>query len=200
VLETDAERTEFKSLFQRCQDELRPEGLLEKVLMEEIAITLWKLRITIRLESKELSLSQEDLRDPIGDVFHSDLELPISDWDLVDKGWNCERIIVRAVAGKDVIYSTASRGPTVYQGKVLDKLLTSRNQNSQQAGHLEVEAVLVSSLDKLTRYQSALRRDLYRAIETLRSLQVERRHREGPTSNRSDRGTDWPKACPGDKE
>ena len=58
-------------------------------------------------------------------------------------------------------------------------LQQSSSYNSQKAGHLEVEAVLGSSLDRLTRYQSALKRDLYRAIQTLRSLQAERREREG---------------------
>ena len=57
-----------------------------------------------------------------------------------------------------------------------------RNDNSQEAGHLEVEAVLGSSLEKMTRYQSALKRDLYRAIEMLRTLQAEKREREGVDS------------------
>jgi hypothetical protein len=179
VLETVEERAEFQRLFQRCQDDFCPEGLLEEVFMDEIAITLWKLRLTIGLETKELSRRQEDAEDQIDDVFSSDLELPISASDLpLAKSWDCERIIVRAVAGKDEISSSGSRGPTIYEGTVLNLLQKSNNHNSQEAGHLEVEAVLGSSLDKLTRYQSTQKRDLYRAIEMLRSLQTERVERE----------------------
>ena len=43
-----------------------------------------------------------------------------------------------------------------------------------QGDRLEFEAVLGNSLDGLTRYQSQLKRDLYRAIETLRRIQAER--------------------------
>jgi len=179
VLENKEQRAEFQRLFQRCRDDFRPQGLLEKFFVEEIAILFWKLRITLGLETKELSVRQQYAQDQIDDIFGGNLELPISASDLpLDKGWNCERIVVRAVAGKHEINSSASRGPRVYQGVVLNMLQDSSNHNSQEAGHLEVEAVLGSSLDKLTRYQSALKRDLYRAIEMLRSLQAERRERE----------------------
>ena len=65
VLETDEERSEFKRIFQCCRDDFAPEGLLEKVFTEEIAIIFWKLRIAIGLESRELSLLQADPRDQI---------------------------------------------------------------------------------------------------------------------------------------
>lgn len=178
VLKNDEEQAEFQRLFQRCQEGLNLESVLEEALTEEIAIIFWKLRITNGLESKEL-LRQENSQDQIGGIFHNDLELPVSHWDLpLDKGWDCDRIVVRAVADKDVIDSSASRGPTVYQGVVLKSLQKSQNHNSQEGGHLEVEAVLGSTLDKISRYQSVLKRDLYRAIETLRSLQKERREPE----------------------
>ena len=51
----------------------------------------------------------------------------------------------------------------------------SQHHDGQEAGHLELEAVLGGSLEKMTRYQSALKRDLYRAIEMLRTLQAEKR-------------------------
>ena len=77
-------------------------------------------------------------------------------------------VVVRAVAGKDVSNSSASRGPAVVQNQVMDAFQNSGNCTRQQDGHLEIEAVLGSALEKMTRYQSALRRDLYRAIEMLR--------------------------------
>jgi hypothetical protein len=57
---------------------------------------------------------------------------------------------------------------------VINAFQNSHNSNSQEAGHLEFEAVLGNSLANMTRYQSALKRDLYRAIEMLRKIQAER--------------------------
>ena len=178
VLDTDEQRAEFRELRHACKKEWCPERLTEKFLVEEIAILFWKLGITEGLETRELSRRQ-DLRDGVDAVFHGDLKLPISDWDLpIDKGWDCERIVVRAVSGTDTSNSSASRGPAVFEGQVIDGIQKSQNHNSQEADHLEVEAVLGNSLANMTRYQSALKRDLYRAIETLRKVQAERREGE----------------------
>jgi hypothetical protein len=182
VLETDEERAEFQKLFQSWKAEFGPEGLLEKLLLEEIVTLLWKLQITLGLETREL-LRRQDVRDQVDGVFHSELALPISEWDLpIDRGWECERIIVRAVDGKDTSNSSASRGPAVFQNQVISAIQKSQKDNRQEAGHLEVEAVLGSSLEKMTRYQSAMKRDLYRAIEMLRNLQAERREPGGGDS------------------
>jgi hypothetical protein len=173
VLDTHEQRTEFRELRHDCKTEFRPKGLLEKFFVEEIAVIFWKLGITEGLQAQEL-LRRQDLSDDVGSIFHKDLELPIDGYDLpLDRGWDCERIVVRAVAGKDTSNSSASRGPAI----VNNAFQNSQNLNSQEAGHLEVEAHLGNALEKMTRYQSVLKRDLYRAIETLRKLQAERRGR-----------------------
>jgi hypothetical protein len=178
VLDTHEERAELRELRHACKRELSPEGLLDKFLVEEIASLMWKLGIAEGIETRELSRRQ-DVRDEVGAVFHGDLKLPISDWDLpIDKGWDCERIVVRAVSGEDTSHSTASRGPAVVQGQVINAFQNTQNSDSQKAGHLEFEAVLGNSLANMTRYQSGLKRALYRAIETLRKIQAERRERE----------------------
>lgn len=177
VLDTHKQRAEFRELRHACKTEFSPEGLLEKFFVEEIAIIFWKLGITEGLAAQELLLRQE-ISDDVGSIFHKDLKLPISGYDLpLNRGWDCERLVVRADAGKDTSNSGASRGPTVVNNQVIDAFQNSQNHNSQEAGHLEVEAVLGSALEKMTRYHSALMRDLYRAIETLRKLQAERRGR-----------------------
>ena len=182
VVLDDEERAHFKGLLHSCKREFSPEGLIEKVLVEEIAILFWKLGIAEGLAVQEL-LRRQELSDDVDGIFHKDLELPISGWDLpLDRGWDCERIVVRAVAGKDTSNSSASRGPAVFQNQVVNAVQTLQNNNHRKVGHLEVEAVLGSSLEKMTRYQSALKRDLYRAIETLRTVQAERRERKGSDS------------------
>lgn len=184
MLQTDEDRTAFKNLLQSCNAEFTPEGLLERLLVEEIASDVWKMQIALGFETRELS-ARDDVRDQVDGIFHGDLKLPISDWDLpIDKSWECERIVVRAVAGTDTSNSTASRGPAVFQNQVINAVQKVQNHNSQEAGQLEVEAVLGSSLEKMIRYQSALKRDLYRAIEMLRKVQAEKRERKGLPPNK----------------
>jgi len=175
VFSTDEERVEYETTWQRWNGYFHPIGALEEFFVEEVANTHWKLGITEGLETRELS-QRQDVCDGIGGLFNGELKLPVSDWDLpVDRGWDCERIVVRAIAADDQENSNTSHGPGVLQGQVINTVRTSQNNHHQSGGHLEVQAVLGSSLDTMTRYRSALKRDLYRAIETLRTIQAERR-------------------------
>lgn len=177
---SDHERAEFQRLLIQCRNELNPVGLLEEFLVDDIAIQFWKLQVTNGLEAKELLLRQEQARDPLRSIFQGDLKLPVSYRDLpVERGWDCERIVVRAVAGEDASNSRSSQGPVVCQGVPSNATQkTGHNNTEQEARHLEVEAVLGNALDKIVRYQAAVKRDLYKAIRTLRSLQAERREPE----------------------
>jgi hypothetical protein len=75
-------------------------------------------------------------------------------------------------------YSATTCGPRVFQGKIIHFLKGTENNDRQKVDHLEIETVMVSALESMTRYQAKLKRDLYRAIETLRKVQAERREGE----------------------
>jgi hypothetical protein len=92
----DDELLEFQTLFQSLHEELRPDGLVEKFLVEEIATLLWKLQIALGLETQELSTMQS-LRDRLRLFLESDVKFPFSADDLpLDRGWACDRLVVRA--------------------------------------------------------------------------------------------------------
>jgi hypothetical protein len=168
VLDTEEQRAEFLELCQHCKTELRPKGLIEKFIVEEIATLLWKLGIAEFLEVREL-LRRQELSDDVDSIFNEDLELPISGYDLpLDRGWDCERMVVRAVAGTDKRYSATTCGPRVFQGKIIHFLKGRENNDDHEVDHLE----------SMTRYQAKLKRDFYRAIDTLRKMQAERREGE----------------------
>lgn len=176
--ETDEQREEYQALWQSWRKDYCPVGRLEKFLVEEITSTSWKLGITEGLETREL-LRRQNYSSGIDGIFHGHLDLPVSSMDLpLDREWDCERVVVRAVAGSDSRDVNASRYPIVYQNQVLNGTQSSRSDQSQKVGHLEIQAVMGSSLDTMTRYRSALKRDFYRAIETLRAVQAERHERE----------------------
>ena len=87
-------------------------------------------------------------------------------------------MVVRAVTGKDQRYSATTCGPRVFQGRIINFLKGTENNNHQEVDHIELEAVMGSALETMTRYQTKLKRDLYRAMETLRKMQAERREGE----------------------
>ena len=129
ALETDEERAEFEDLFESCKVEFGPEGLLETFLVEEIATLFWKLQRALGLETQELS-GLYDVRHQVDTVFHGDLKLPISEWDIpIDSSWYCERIVVRAVASKDDTNSNASRGPAVFQNQIISAVQNPQSHN-----------------------------------------------------------------------
>jgi hypothetical protein len=177
-LETDEEKADFEALLGRCTEEWRPQGLEEELYTEEIAILYWKLGLTEGVETEALSRRQE-FSGKVDGVFQKSLRLPISDFDLpLARGWDCERLVIRAVSAKNTIGPNASLRPAVIQNQVQPGWHASVKNQNNEAGHLEVEAILVSSLTSVTRYRSPLKRDLYKAIEMLRAAQRERRERE----------------------
>jgi hypothetical protein len=165
VLETDEEWADFQQLLQACNDDTKPEGLLEQLFVEEFAYQIWKQRILLGLKTRELARLQGEQDEGVDGVFHGDLDLPIRASDLpIDKGWDCERLVVRAVAGTDTTSSNAFRGPGIFQIQVINAVEKSRKHNSQEVGHIEVEAVTGSTLEKITRYLSASKRDKARSL------------------------------------
>ena len=178
VVLSGEEEQVYQALWESWNEHFHPKGAEEKFRVEEIAITCWKIAITEGLEVPEL-LRRQRVGDQVDGVFRGDFDLPISARDLpLDKGWDCERIVVRAVAGKDSSQSSASRGPAIVQNQVVSTVQNSQKLNSQKAGHLEVEAVLGNSLGTISRYRSTLKRELNQAMDALRALQAERRERE----------------------
>jgi hypothetical protein len=178
-LKSDEEQLEFREVTLSCLNEFLSEGFLEGLLVEEIATTIWKIQIAVGLETRELS-SRKTLRERVSGVFEGEIELPLGAEDLPsDRGWDCERLVVRATASRDGGTAGGSREPTVVQGQRVPDSETLKSQHAQMASHVTLEAVLGNALTNITRYQGSLKDDLYRAIQTLRSLQEKRREREG---------------------
>ncbi|MGB9234167.1 MAG: hypothetical protein WCC04_07110 [Terriglobales bacterium] len=182
VLDSHEQRAAFRALRHLCRKNLRPKGLFERFLVEEVTNIFWKLGIIEPLVVRELLRRQElsDGVDKIFDRFGEGIELPIERDDLpLDRGWDCQRMVVRAVGGADQHDSNAMCGPTALKGgQLVQEFKSSQNSNRQKVEHLEIEAVMGNSLENLTRYQTKLKNDLYRAMETIRKLQAERRESE----------------------
>jgi len=178
VFETRKQRAEYHGIWESWNQYFCPQGPLEEYLVQEITNVVWKLGITETLELKELS-QRQSIKDCINGVFDNDLELPIDENDIpLDRAWNCEKLVIRAIAGDDESNSSGSHQPRIYENKIFKDFQTSGMHTSRKGSHLVVEAVLGGSLETLTRYRSTLKKDLYRAIETLHTLQKQRRQQQ----------------------
>ena len=162
--QTDGERREFRKVFERCNSEC-PKKISHDFLVQEIAITLYKLGITTRIEVAELLCRESNTRG-IRDLFHSShIKLPISSRAVPGDGtWNCEQLELRAVAANDRSDSTVVRVPLHVNGQRIDEGKRSGTTLCQDAQDVEIRAVLANPLTTIVRYQSSLKRDLYRAF------------------------------------
>lgn len=191
ILRTDAERREYAEHRDSFFAHYRPEGPVEKFLVEEITNTTWKLGETERLETRELSSRQEaeDFGGGIEGVFGSDLKLPIDEVDLpLDRRWDCERMVVRAIAGDEHSNANGRQQPLLNEQQVIAAVKCTLDNRSKTGGQLELQAVLTNPLETLTRYRSTLKRDFYRAAARLDELQERRRERKRKMGKHKKRG------------
>jgi len=161
----DEERAEFKALLRELRKEQIPEGAAAQILVEEAALSIWKLGKTVGWDIAEIEHRRQAGRAMVGAIirsFDSD-QLDLFDRyaignSPVSRGWDCGSLAVRSVS---------SHGPA--------KL--SLNPESK-SGQIEIDAKLCSSLEALLKYEAIIKRDLYRALSELREIRRERREEE----------------------
>jgi hypothetical protein len=176
VFQSDAQKSRFHDVLNQCSTDLAPKGIIEELLVQDIATLLWKISLAEKLVTEELNKHQE-LSDDL-QVFNH-LELPISRGVLpLDGGWDCEQLIVRAVVGKEHSTSGSLSGPALMNNLLIKEMKRSNESMKDETQHFEVHAVLTKTLEKWSRYQSSMRRELYRAIEMFHEEQSKRKERD----------------------
>ena len=157
----DEEKAEFRELAAQLEEDLKPRGILQGMLVQEIAVCWWKLQTTQRLQLEELRSGQKASTAILKTFIHADEDAdPLSSRpdDLRSAtpfGWECRELVLTLV------------------GKRSEEKTTSYEGTTEKNGHLGFEAKLGNSTDSLLRYESSWKRDLYRAIAALRNLQLE---------------------------
>lgn len=179
TFEDKAHRRAYRAIRKSWKKQFNPHGRLERFLVEEIALISWKLGIVEALEVEDL-LRRENAPVGIQKVFHNfDLKLPVSHSDLpLDRVWDCERVVVHGVTGEDSSSAHTLRVPAVVQNRALSGTQSSRSSNNHGNSHLEIQAVMGSTLQTVSRYRSMLKRDLYHALQELRNVQSARQKTE----------------------
>jgi len=156
----DEEEDELKALIGLLYDELEPASELESVLVDRIAACAWRLR---RVLSVETSL-----------FVHKEWE------ELAERGYRQAQLYVEG--------GVARRGATLSGQEIIDRdghaaaLLAGALAEAERDGErTKLGAAFVrdasgaNALSKLSRYETAIERSLYKALTQLQSLQEHRR-------------------------
>lgn len=160
------EQAEFHKLVQELDAEIRPLGVVHKLLVEEVAICCWKLQIAHGLEMQDLYNRRKATKAIMRAVARScdrkDAPLFVND-DGTDSaaqmGWDCEELTVQTCVAT-VESEHSGLGSDRAEG------------NSDQA---RITAKLSTSFSTILRYEASLKRDLYRALAALREYHTEAR-------------------------
>lgn len=145
--------------------------MLERMLVEEIATCWWKLRTAAQWGLQDFRSRRKaslaflnafiESSDEIGDAIseqHAKLRAAAK------SGWECREVLITVGGSK-------AEGEDEVTGE------TTRTRAKTQ-----LQARLGSSGETLLRYETAWRRDLYRAIEMLKDMQGTRRAAGSPTT------------------
>lgn len=176
VIHDHDERLAFHDLRIRMAEGFQPEGWLETLLVDEITVLFKRLQMALRIESRELEKRDSADVTLSGVLGSYSAKLPIGSIDLpVDEtGWEFERVTVRT-SGESQNGDKSIRNQIVANTPHPSIPIVAGHSEAGTGKSLEVEAVLGNTIDRLTRYQSALKRDFYRAVELLRKIQAERK-------------------------
>jgi len=177
AFQNEEERQEFDALLNELMDEYQPQGRTGVELANKVAVAFWKLAEENGWEMEALAHRRQAtvaIMNTLAENYDGE-QLPLfSERDgshsAVQLGWDCQELVVR----------TGTKNSEDEEQEI------SKDRRGK-VGHVQIEARLNTSLDTMPRYQAAINRDLYRALGELRSMQRERREREGPRTNQSPR-------------
>ena len=163
IFRTEEEKSEFKVFVDALEQEFKPEGMLERMLVEEIGVCWWKLQIALGWELREIrnrrKASKAVARALIQESVESEFPL------FQDEGgfpsatrlnWDCDELVVERTSRES------------------DRSKDDYGEEAEKNGRVEIEAKLNNSMETILRYEIGLKRDLYKAIHVLQDLQARR--------------------------
>jgi hypothetical protein len=157
----DEEVVEFEKLLAGVEEDFTPQGAIQGMLVEEIAVTWWKLGIALGWELEDVANRRQASRELLRMFLQNSQDQKLSSLAFGDGSpaafsvWECQGALLKA----------SSRNHE-------EDLLSA--ETDKKIGSSELELRIVSKLETILRYQTSLKRDLYRAIHTLHILRDER--------------------------
>jgi hypothetical protein len=214
LLLDDEDATEFQHLLGELMGSLRPADAVERLLVERIAVTVWRQQRLVRAETAKLTLARQPIK--IAGAVSSELERgysqklgveDLSQFDRTQERW-CRRVIGEIDALEDFDLETLQqKAPLAYgqlasdaaedqetpeahaaardgglAGYIVELSLWCRKQLAEAetrphilalAEHARARNVVLppDALETLSRYQTTLDNQLYKALKALRETQ-----------------------------
>jgi hypothetical protein len=106
----ETERNEFKHLLNDLERDYMPAGVVEKMLVEEIGATWWRIQIAARWELSGLRSQRQNSRRVVEEMKDLDHNLEILDCGLGHyhpAQWNCETLVIRSTNKETPAHLTA---------------------------------------------------------------------------------------------
>ena len=161
--EDPEEEKQFQGQRSILLEEIQPQSVLEELLVEEIALCLFKLGVTERLALREISKRSESSEAILELFTDSSHAFPDPFSGRRDK---LQRIGWSTIECRELLLTTDG------SSKAEELTVASKDKEiEKKSDRIQIQAKLGSAADTILRYQNAWRRDLYRAINMLRSLQ-----------------------------
>jgi hypothetical protein len=169
VFDSEEEQQEFEALFDDLTDEYLPVHRTEIELLDRVAVAFWNGAKESGLEVQELARRRNGAAAILTTLAanYDGEQLPLftapdGSQSAAQFGWDCQELVVRTGTSKSQ-----------------EESVGIRKDRREKIGHVQIEAKLNTSLDALLRYHVTINKDLYRALEELRTVQRERRDRSG---------------------
>jgi selenocysteine-specific translation elongation factor len=164
VFDTEEERQEFEALLDDLTDEYQPVGRTAIELVDKAAVAFWNGAKESGLEVQELAQRRKGAAAILTTLAanYDGEQLPLftgpdGSQSAAQFGWDCQELVVRTGTSKSQ-----------------EESVGIREDRREKIGHVQIEAKLNTSLDTLLRYHATINKDLYRALEELRTVQRER--------------------------
>jgi hypothetical protein len=166
LFKDDEEKAAFRSFLVRLQNDQKPRDLLELMVLEELATSHVRRARALKLEQRLYRKSSPATQIFLKAVGANSGLLGVEDDQIPEDctGWDCREV---SFAGKK-----GRKGPE-------DVGRYSGDREEQ----FTVKARFASPMDIAQRYQSATRRDFYRALSQLLAMRKQRRKRKSGYKN-----------------
>jgi hypothetical protein len=185
VVVRDEDPAEFTRVLETLVNELQPRGPLEEQLVERLAACMWRLRRLYRVEAGVYAL--ESIR----------VELS-HNLDEMNKYEEMRQLVNYPTDKILHITDKQKHGKALAQVEKTTKVL--RGMSNSLGAAFVFDAENVGAISKLSRYEAAIERSLYRALHELQRVQTARQGGIPPPSIAVDLTVDGPGPAPDSDE
>ncbi len=172
---------EFAGVLENLADELQPQGPLEAQLVERVAACMWRLRRLYRIEA--------------GIFTHESLKFELDR--AQDEAGRFEEIKDEfALEEEEYVRITDEERHGQAMARVEKAVRLLQEESLALGVAFKQDAKYADAISKLTRYEAAIERSLYRALRELQRVQAARQDGQPPPSIAVDVTVDGPGPAP----